>query len=107
VCRSWSECLTGDTSMKRCAVLPLFAMTVASVALMHTEAQGTEVGEISDLHAWIDRTRPGPTSIHTIGKIMAPTACYDALVEFAGAAGILYPSAYQYLSLLHAAKLCR
>src|SRR5580700_3517026 len=62
----------------------LGAVTMMGVASMQSNAQGTKVGEISDLHAWVDKMPPGPASIHAIGKITAPTPCYDALAEFAG-----------------------
>src|SRR5580704_13544253 len=62
----------------------LGAVTMMGVASMQSNAQGTKVGELSDLHAWVDKMPPGPASIHATGKITAPTPCYDALAEFAG-----------------------
>jgi hypothetical protein len=60
------------------------AVTMTGVASMQSNAQGTKVGELSELHAWVDKMPPGPASIHATGKITAPTPCYDALAEFAG-----------------------
>jgi hypothetical protein len=62
----------------------LGAVTMMGVAPMQSNAQGTKLGELSDLHAWVDKMPPGPASIHATGKITAPTPCYDALAEFAG-----------------------
>ena len=62
----------------------LGAVTMTGVASMQSDAQGTKLGELSDLHAWVDKMPPGPASIHATGKITAPTPCYDALAEFAG-----------------------
>jgi hypothetical protein len=62
----------------------LGAVTVTGVASIQSNAQGTSLSELYDLHAWVDKMPPGPASIHATGKITAPTPCYDALAEFAG-----------------------
>ncbi len=62
----------------------LGVVTMTGVASIQSHAQGTKLGELSDLHAWVDKMPPGPASIHATGKITAPTPCYDALAEFAG-----------------------
>jgi hypothetical protein len=62
----------------------LGAVALIGVASMQSHAQAKKVGELSDLHAWVDKMPPGPASIHAAGKITAPTPCYDALAEFAG-----------------------
>jgi len=62
----------------------LVAVTTAGIPSIQLNAQGMKVGQLSDLHAWINKMPPGPPSIHATGKITAPTPCYDALAEFAG-----------------------
>ena len=62
----------------------LGAVTMTGVASIQSNAQATKVGELSELHAWVDKMPPGPASIHATGKITAPTPCYDAVAEFAG-----------------------
>jgi hypothetical protein len=62
----------------------LGAVTIMGVASIQSNAQATKVGELSELHAWVDKMPPGPASIHATGKITAPTPCYDAVAEFAG-----------------------
>lgn len=47
-------------------------------------AEATKVGELKDLSAWANKMPPGPFSLHAIGKITAPTPCYDATAEYAG-----------------------
>jgi hypothetical protein len=64
--------------------MAVLAAIIAGMALQQAGAQGTKLGELSDLHAWVDKMPPGPASIHATGKITAPTPCYDALAEFAG-----------------------
>ena len=62
----------------------LGAVTMTGVTSIQSNAQGTTLSELYDLHAWIDKMPPGPASIHATGKITAPTPCYDAVAEFAG-----------------------
>jgi hypothetical protein len=66
----------------------VIAATVATAAFIGTSgvivAQGMKVGELKDLYAWVNKMPPGPPSIIAIGRITAPTPCYDALADYAG-----------------------
>jgi hypothetical protein len=60
------------------------AVTFAFIVTGDASAQGMKVGELKDLSAWVNKMPPGPFSLYAIGKITAPTPCYDALAEYAG-----------------------
>jgi hypothetical protein len=62
-------------------VLAAAALTV--IGTSGASAQG-KVGELKDLGAWVNQMPPGPPSINAIGKITAPTPCYEALADYAG-----------------------
>jgi hypothetical protein len=62
----------------------LVAVVLADVATTQSGAQGRKIGELSNLHAWINRMPPHVASINATGMITAPNPCYDALAEFAG-----------------------
>jgi hypothetical protein len=71
--------------LKTCAGLAVLAAVVlAGVATTQSSAQGRKIGEISNLHAWINRMPPRVASINATGMITAPNPCYDALAEFTG-----------------------
>jgi hypothetical protein len=60
------------------------AITFAFIIIEDATAQGMKVGDLKDLSAWVNKMPPGPYSLHAIGKITAPTPCYDAFAEYAG-----------------------
>ena len=62
----------------------LVALSLVSVAAGGAMAQGMKVGELKALHAWANKTPPGPFSLHAVGTVTAPTPCYEAVGEYAG-----------------------
>jgi hypothetical protein len=60
------------------------ALVLQGVGTKQSSAQGRKVGDLSNLHGWINRMPPHVASINATGMIMAPNPCFDALAEFAG-----------------------
>jgi hypothetical protein len=62
------------------------ATGVSLGAAVFAEGAPTNVGELKDLAAWINKRPTDPPRLHVTGKITAPTPrpCYDAVAEYAG-----------------------
>jgi hypothetical protein len=57
------------------AIVSLLVTTGAAVAA------GDKVGELSDVHAWVNRMPGAQASLHITGLITAPTPCHEAAAE--------------------------
>jgi hypothetical protein len=59
-----------------CAAL-VFLLAAPGAAV----ASGDKVGELSDVHAWVDKMPGTQASLHITGLITAPTPCHEATTE--------------------------
>ena len=66
------------------------AIVVAGIATRpsnwRVSGLGSNLDELSNLNAWVDKFPPEPASIYATGMITAVASCYVALAEYVGGA---------------------